>query len=77
MCSYFFGYDCSFVCKKYLTVALLKRECYAGVKYIVKTQECHKQMSGDCLAEVTVKAVLTVLVWFGLVGWFLNILVNY
>ena len=47
-----------------MTLVALGRDHYAGVKYMVKTQGCPRQLtlkSGDQLKETTIKAVLTVL----------------
>ena len=47
-------------------MAVLGRDSYAGVKLVVKTQGCHRQLTikaGDLMDEMTVKAVSTVLLY--------------
>ena len=47
-------------CIKWLTVVALDKDCYAGVKEIVKSQGCDRQLTAkgrNRLEEVTVKAV--------------------
>ena len=42
------------------------RDCYAGVKQLVKLKGCHRQLTektGDRLEEATDKAVSTVYMW--------------
>ena len=44
-------------------MAVLERDRYAGVKQIVNTQGCHRQLmvkTGDGMEEMVVKAVSTV-----------------